>query len=278
MVRKCFLLVLVALFIGMSVMPASACTIFNASRDGMVLVGNNEDYTNPDGAVWFEPAAEGIHGNVTFGFLNGNAQGGMNDQGLFYDFFASGNFRTCPIAQGQRLPSGEITQTEPTFEELVALYMEFGMPSQKMLQTCATVEEAITFFQQHYEGVFGYAYIMLADKTGASATITWNWEKNELAINRKSGEFQVIGVGSKAVFDKMNSGKYEVSTDAFKALLQKASIDITTYSNIYDLNTGSITVYQHRNFDQSYQFLLSEELAKGPHTCLLSDLFAPACH
>jgi hypothetical protein len=255
------------------VSPASACTIFNASKNGIVLVGNNEDHDDPDGMVLFEPASQGMYGNVTFGFSDGLPQGGMNDQGLFYDFYASGEIRACPLVKGQILPSGEIAQSEPSLQELLAMYAKYGMPSKKMLQTCATVEEAVAYFEQHYEGVFGYAYIMLADKTGASATITWNWDKRELAVRNKTGEYQVIGVGSKVVFDQMNEGRYEVSTDAFKDLLDKTSIDITTYSNIYDLNTGNVTVYQHRNFEQSIAFNLAVELAKGQQAYHLSELF-----
>ena len=252
--------------------PASACTIFGASKDGAVLIGNNEDHDDPSAMVWFEPASQGVYGNVTFGFADGYPQGGMNDQGLFYDFFAAGEFRTCPILEGQVLPSGETAATAPDWQALVAMYARYDMPAKSMLQTCATVEEAVTFFRTHYEGVLGYAFIMLADKSGASCTITWNWEKGDLAVNRKAGDFQAIGIGSKAVFDAMNGTGFAATPDFFRDLLKDTAVDITAYSNIYDLKTGSVTVYRGGVFDEAYRFLLPEELVKGRREYRLSDL------
>ena len=167
--------------------PASACTIFSASKDGAVLIGNNEDHDDPSAMVWFEPASQGVYGNVTFGFADGYPQGGMNDQGLFYDFFAAGDFRTCPILEGQVLPSGETATTAPDWQALVAMYARYGMPAKSMLQTCATVEEAIAFFQTHYEGVLGYAFIFVADKSGASAPSPGTGKRETLRSTGKPG-------------------------------------------------------------------------------------------
>jgi len=64
---------------------ASACTVIMASKGGMVLVGNNEDWKNPNTRVWFIPASGEEYGRVCLGFDDGFAQGGMNDQGLFID-------------------------------------------------------------------------------------------------------------------------------------------------------------------------------------------------
>ncbi len=69
----------------MSVFP---CTIFNASKNGRVLAGNNEDLNSTDSRVWFYPPTEGKHGYVYVGFDSYGTQGGMNDQGLFFDFNA----------------------------------------------------------------------------------------------------------------------------------------------------------------------------------------------
>jgi hypothetical protein len=64
--------------------PIYSCTIFMASKGGKTLVGNNEDFIDPESYVWFLPSENGKYGRVYFGFGIGLPQGGMNDQGLFW--------------------------------------------------------------------------------------------------------------------------------------------------------------------------------------------------
>src|SRR5262245_64385994 len=83
MPRSCLLTVLALLVVLQPI--ASPCTTFLASRGGVVLAGNNEDWTDKHTKIWFHPAAEHSFGRVYFGFGNGFPQGGMNDHGLFFD-------------------------------------------------------------------------------------------------------------------------------------------------------------------------------------------------
>jgi hypothetical protein len=55
-----------------------ACTGFCISQDDLALVGNNEDWKNPNTKVWYVPAEDGKYGRVYFGFDNFYPQGGMN--------------------------------------------------------------------------------------------------------------------------------------------------------------------------------------------------------
>ena len=64
---------------------ALGCTVFSASDGTTSLAGNNEDFYNPSTRVWFEPREDGKYGRVYFGFDDFRRQGGMNDQGLFFD-------------------------------------------------------------------------------------------------------------------------------------------------------------------------------------------------
>jgi hypothetical protein len=47
---------------------ALACTAFCAVGSGQVLVGNNEDWSNPRTKLWFVPAEPGSYGRVYVGF------------------------------------------------------------------------------------------------------------------------------------------------------------------------------------------------------------------
>ena len=79
----------ILLLIVLTSAPLLACTAFFVSQGDKVLVGNNEDYINPITKIWFEPAEDKKYGRVYFGFDNFWPQGGMNDQGLFFDGFAT---------------------------------------------------------------------------------------------------------------------------------------------------------------------------------------------
>jgi hypothetical protein len=67
---------------------AMACTAFMMAEGDVVLVGNNEDSKIPYTRVWFIPAEKDRFGRVYFGYDNWYPQGGMNDQGLFFDYFS----------------------------------------------------------------------------------------------------------------------------------------------------------------------------------------------
>ena len=156
---------------------------------------------------------------------------------------------------------------------MYAIYTEYDVASKKMLEKCKTVDEAINFYQDNYEGTLGYGYLMVVDRTGDSATITWDWEQNLMRVTRKNGSFQVIGIGSKYIYPRLNSDNYEVSVDYFRGLLKNTSIDITAYSNIYDLQKCVIYVYCQHNFDQVVQYDFKQELGKGKHSFFLKDIF-----
>ncbi len=68
---------------------AVACTAFLAYDGQLALGGNSEDWKDPDTYLWFTPAEKGEYGRVAFGFGNLWPQGGMNDQGFFFDGMAT---------------------------------------------------------------------------------------------------------------------------------------------------------------------------------------------
>ena len=65
-----------------------ACSMFSYTVDGKTIVGNNEDYFDPDTWMWTMKAGKGKYGSVFFGMGNFFAQGGMNEAGLVFDGFA----------------------------------------------------------------------------------------------------------------------------------------------------------------------------------------------
>jgi penicillin V acylase-like amidase (Ntn superfamily) len=143
--------------------PSSlACTAFMSSEKDMVLVGNNEDYYNPYTRIWFIPAANGQYGRVYFGYDDWRPQGGMNDQGLFFDAFA-----TRPL-------------------EVIDKTKFKGNFFDKFMADCATVEEALDFFNRYNLEFMLKFQLLIVDKTGDSAIIEGD------RIVRKKNQYQVV--------------------------------------------------------------------------------------
>ncbi len=244
-----------------------ACTIFNQSAGGTVLVGNNEDwYYSAPATVVFTAASRTEHGRVCFA-LYGYAQGGMNDAGLCIDS------AVCPAVAAK---SGEPAALGFTFWE-------------RLLAQCANVEEALRLLQKYGAPITRADHFMLVDKTGASAVV--EWMDGAAKIIRKQGSYQVITNFWLAkpdmgwypcprfeIAEKMLQEGDGLSVSGFARILKAASQDNgslgTIYSNIYDLTHGMVRIYYKRDFTKAIEFNLEKELAKGNQSYNLADLYA----
>ena len=246
------------------------CTAFMMADGERVLVGNNEDYYIPHTRVWFIPAETGSYGRVFFGYDNWYPQGGMNDQGLFFD-----GFSTNPLEV-------ERSKEKPKFR---------GRFLETMMATCATVKEAVGFFGRHNLEFMRTFQIFVADKTGDAAVV----EGDE--IIRKHGSFQVV---TNFYVSKVNENRrpcewhrrsclrYKraqnmlAESDTASVALFRKILDAThqhnvfsrtLYSNIYDLKNGIVYLYYLHNFENEVVIDLKKELEKGSHFFAIPVLF-----
>ncbi len=244
------------------------CTIIMASRNGLVLAGNNEDRNHPKTIVTFVPASGKYYGRVVFGYDDATVQGGMNDQGLFIDGNALAPTGWAP---------------EPGKPTLGGFFMT------TILSTCATCEDVKTLVERSNVPALGRARFPVADRTGASMVVefgqgrvqfvrsdTWyQIATNFVMSNVKDGNFPCWRYRAA---DKTMSGAKELSLDLIRDVLEKThqqGNSLTVYSNIYDLKQGTIYVYNLRNFEEAVVMNLSEELKKGQRRLDLPSLFKP---
>src|SRR5258708_2216627 len=143
-------LALVPAYAAFAAMTARACTIFVLTDTNRALFCNNEDWSNPKARIWFQPTSDGYYGAVYVGFDNGWAMGGLNTEGLAYDWVG-----------------GYTEQWAPDPHAPVAR----GNSSQRMLESCATVKDAVTFYRRHNEPGFSRTKLLVSDRTGASVII-----------------------------------------------------------------------------------------------------------
>lgn len=254
------MIVIASLFLVTGNWVITACTIFNARLSGITLVGNNEDGTDPITYVWFLPAEKGKYGRVYFGLSNKWPQGGMNDQGLFYDGTA------CPLLEVKK------SEDKPIYN---------GNLSQKMLEECSTVDEALKLLGKYNLNYFRNGEMMIVDKFGSSAIVEGD------TIIHKKGHYQVVTnfYQSKPSLGGYPCPRYDIA-ELFLKKMERISVDYfrnvldavhtkgyTQYSNIFDLKNCIIYLYRDSNFQDYVKLDLHEELKAGKSIYDISSLF-----
>ncbi|UCE41424.1 MAG: hypothetical protein JSV17_00065 [Candidatus Aminicenantes bacterium] len=256
----------ITLFMIFFILPALtsfSCTMFTLTKNGITLVGNNEDWKNPNTKIWFALPEKGKYGTVYFSFDDMNPQGGMNDQGLVFDYMA-----TQPLEVKNSLHKVKFR----------------GDLMQKVMRECATVEEALKLIDKYNLQYFRKFQVMIVDKSGDSAIIEGD------VIQRKKGNFQVCTnfyLSQLEEGEEIPCDRYKIATkllnnneltiDAFRNILsavhQEGDWGGTQYSNIYDVNRGLVYLYHFHNYENVVVINLEEEFKKGKHTIDIPSLF-----
>lgn len=223
--------------------PLSACTIFVLTDEDDALFFNNEDWSNPATRLWFVPAGEGHLGCVYLGFDDDWAQGGMNTAGLAFDWVAGFADDYAP---------------DP------ALRRVRGNPSQRMLETCTTVDEAIAFYRTHREPSFGRARLLVADRRGASVVI--GARDGRLFFDRSNAS-RGFGYGARVLQQRLAmppAPSLETGVEILRACVQEGPT-ATRYSNVFDLKRGALFIYAAPRDPEPIRIDLEPELGRGGH-------------
>ena len=223
--------------------PVHACTIFVLTDTNRAIFCNNEDWSNPNSRIWFIPARLGDYGYVCVGFDSGLSEGGLNTKGLAYDVVAGykEKWKADP-----KLPRAR------------------GHSPQRMLETCATVREAIGFYRSRQEPGFDHCKILVADKTGASAIIGFQDGRLEC---EEANQCRGMGYGGETLNEMLaKSSECTVTNGAsiLRACMQTGQY-ATKYSNIFDLKSGEIFLFPIPDRQEQIRFNLAAELKKGGH-------------
>jgi len=236
-------LVIVLTCLAFAFMPVRACTIFVLTDTNHALFCNNEDWSNPRTRIWFLPASDGYYGAVYVGFNDGHAQGGLNTEGLAFDWVAGFKEKWAP---DPKLPTAR------------------GDPNQRMLETCATVKDAITFYRNHSEPSFSYAKILVADRTGTSVII--GATNGQLRVEQDN-QCRGFGFGRRTLDAALAEHPQPTVANGFKILrdCRQTGRYATKYSNIYDLKSGDIFLYPFPEHDDEVKLNLAVELKKVGH-------------
>ncbi len=245
----------------------SACFVIRLSKDGNVLIGNNEDYRETKTKMWFIPKNDKEYGRVCFGFGDayGFVQGGMNSEGLFMDALSIDNAETW-----------KADPQKPYFE---------GQINDHILAKFSNIDEVKHFFET-YNTYLGGKFVV-ADPSGRSIIIEYSDGKTrflesnkyyQLAVN--TIQFGIEGENNlnnrfriaKKIVENENKASLKTVKKVLSAL-HKEWYNPTLYSYICDLKSKKVKVYNFHNFEEVYQFDLNKELKKGKHFYDIPSLF-----
>jgi hypothetical protein len=234
---------LAAIWAGLLTTLSRGCTIFVLTDSERTLFCNNEDWSDPKTRIWFVPGNDQHYGGVYVGFDNNFAQGGMNTRGLAFDWVAgySENWKPDPD-----------------------ISVVWGNSGQQALENCASVQEAIAFFQKHQDRGFYRAKILLADKSGASVIIGGKEGKLEV---KPANQCRGFGYGAETLNKMLTKTTEPTASKGFEILRrarQKGEY-ATKYSNIFDLKSGEIFLWPLPGENDQVILNLGAELAKGGH-------------
>jgi hypothetical protein len=249
--------------------PGQGCTTIYATDGQHMLGGNNEDSIEPLTKVWFVPAGEDTFGLVFFGYGNYRAQGGMNDQGLFFDFLS-------------------VDEAVPVLLEGKQPYTGTNFIVYDAMAHCATVACVVEMFEEYYDQEWLALQHLFGDATGESVII------EPQAILRQRGGYQVATnfLQSTVPPEERESTcwRYKTATtmlegspalsveyirDVMAAVHQNRRPSQTVYTNVYDLANRMIYLYYFSDYEHVVVIDLEEELAKGAHAYDLPALFPP---
>lgn len=246
------------------------CTLIYASDDSTALAGSNEDWTYHFDDIWFLPPEKGKHGRAYWGYnFDGERvpQGGMNDQGLFYDGAS---------AEDVTLPPDT---TKPRFDGDLIL---------KAMEECSRVEEVIALYEHYARSDNWSGQLLVGDRFGNSAIIEATG-----SIIKKKGTYQIATnfYQSRVDPEDITDTRYRladtifgetenISIDLFRRILSvthweeyRGSLTVTLYTCICDLKKGDIYLYYFHNFENVVKIHLQDELEKGENYYPIPSLF-----
>jgi hypothetical protein len=242
------------------------CTTVYATDGVQMLGGNNEDFVDPLTKVSFVPASEGTFGRVYFGYENWWTEGGMNDQGLFFDGLAVG-IEVPVVREGKQLYGG-------------TSFIDYVMAR------CATVACVVEMYETYYtEETWAWQHLF-GDATGESVII----EPQEML--RQRGGYQVVTnfYQSTTPPEERDCWRFDTATqmlegspalsveymrDVMAAVHQPGPGSRTLYTNVYDLANRIVYLYYYHDYEHVVVIDLEEELAKGSHSYDVGGLFPP---
>ena len=136
-----------------------------------------------------------------------------------------------------------------------------------MLESCATVEEAIRFFHEHWEESFSYGRLLVADRTGKSVILrAKDGQLHAPIVTRSQGMGHRFGMRGNEATPMLAQITKPTLADAARLLefTRQEGVNATKYSVVFDLKTCDIWLYRFPDANRAGPFQPAARTRQGP--------------
>ena len=229
------------------------------------MVGNNEDFWNPNTYMWTERGYNQEYGAIYFGYENLWPQGGVNQAGLVFDGFAE-DFLVISDTVGK----------PPLENDFI----------QEIMKHCANVDQVKQYLKQYSLAGLERGMLFFVDKTGkyliveGDSLILGNRQHYVLSnfYPSQTPDESTVPIPFYIKGRKLLENHSDTSISFCTALSdtmhqEKEWGGGTMYTTIYDLKEGIIYLYYFRDFNRVRKFNIKLELSKENYTLFIPELF-----
>jgi tetratricopeptide (TPR) repeat protein len=264
--KKIIVTILTILIFGFILIPkALCCSMFKLTMYGKTMVGNNEDFWNPNTRIWFEQGKAYEYGAIYVGYDNFWPQGGMNQAGLVFDGFSM-DYLVINDTLGKK--------------SLGANFLR------DIMKKCTVVDDVKKYLSQYRLQGLETSMFLFIDKTGKYLVV----EGDSLIIgNNRSyvlSNFYPSQIKEESEIDipfyhngkRLLEDKKDTSISFCSSVMDTMHQERdwgggTMYTTIYDLNEGTIYLYYFHDYAHVVKFNLNQELKKNDYSLIIPELF-----
>jgi hypothetical protein len=259
------------------------CTVLTVSQGNQVFFGGNDDYNTRDSTYWVDSGGATRYGApgyraIYFGEPD-NVQQGFNEKGLAYD---ANGLAKAPVT------------SHPGRKPVFGGYTSYPI---QILQECATVEEVITWVQEHQWHEAMHDQLHFADATGDAVVISAGPD-GKVAFTRKptgdgflvstnfnlanpsSGGYPCWRYSRAQEMLRQIQGQDELTAENVASIMDAVHVEgpsgWTLYSVVADLRQRLVYVYFMFQYDAPIVLSIDEEIARPQPSHPLSELFPEA--
>jgi tetratricopeptide (TPR) repeat protein len=264
--KKIIVTILTILIFGFILIPnALCCSMFKLTIYGKTMVGNNEDFWNPNTRIWFEQGKANEYGAVYVGYDNFWPQGGMNQAGLVFDGFSM-DYLVINDTLGKK--------------SLGANFLK------DIMKKCTVVDDVKKYLSQYSLQGLETSMFLFIDKTGKYLVV----EGDSLIIGNNQSyvlsNFYPSQIKEESEIDipfyhkgkRLLESKKDTSISFCSSVMDTMHQERdwgggTMYTTIYDLKEGTIYLYYFRDYTHFVKFNLNQELKKNDYSLIIPELF-----
>lgn len=239
-----------------------ACSMCKITMNGKTVVGNNEDWTNPNSQIRFEPKGKGKYGYMCVGFDDNFPQGAVNEAGLMFDGFA------MPFKASKETIKKRVVNDSVAIDTI--------------MKSFSTVLQVKAYLSTVDLSTLTRSMLVFIDKSGEYLRVesdelflgneplqTFSNFYPSLTLNTSQVNLPYYQNGCRFLSHTRPQANLSYCSSVMKSFRQRT----TQYTTVYNLEKSIIRLFHFQNFQDFIDISLSHELKKGKRIVRIPELF-----